>query len=137
MDGSRILPAEHSEIDVEAMFGEWPVGMWSNLPGVRLVSGEAFVASSEKREELARQFKAQIVEMNAFGLLSSVQGTGAKVLILRVISDFANERAGEDFAAFLKTYQGEGGKMVAELVKMLPIGRDEPAAYDGLRKLLK
>lgn len=75
--------------------------------------------------------------MNAFGLLTALQGTKLKVLILRVVSDFANEQASEDFSAFLKTYQGDGGKMVAELIKSLPVGMDEPAAHDALRKLLE
>jgi len=35
----------------------------------------------------------------------------------------------DDFASFLKTYEGNGGKMVAELVQALPIGQDEPAAH--------
>jgi len=35
----------------------------------------------------------------------------------------------DDFASFLKTYEGNGGKMVEELVQALPIGQDEPAAH--------
>ncbi len=116
---------------------DWPVGSWSEMRGVKLVSGEAFIASSEKRGELARDYQAQIVEMNSLGILMSIKETPVKVLILRVLSDFANEQANEDFASFLKTYGGEGGKMVAELVQSLPIGQDEPAAHGALKKLLE
>ncbi len=136
-EDGRIFPAEHSEIQVDKQPTEWPDGVWRTMPNVKLVSGEAFIASAEKRGELAGEFKAQIVEMNAFGLLTALQGTKVKVLILRVVSDFANEQASEDFSDFLKTYRGEGGKMVAELVKTLPVGKDEPAAHDALRKLLE
>ncbi|NQX00020.1 hypothetical protein HQ447_05115 [bacterium] len=136
-EGGRIFPSEHAEIKIDEGLDEWPAGKWSTLPDVRLVSGEAFIASAEKRGELAREFKAQIVEMNAFGLMTALQGTQVKTLILRVVSDFADERAGEDFSEFLKTYQGDGGKMVAELVKNLPVGKDEPAAHESLRKLLE
>jgi nucleoside phosphorylase len=75
--------------------------------------------------------------MNAFGLLAALEGTNVKILILRVVSDFANERAGEDFSAFLKTYKGEGGAMVADLIRKLPVGQNEPAAHEALRKLLE
>ena len=76
------------------------------------------------------------MEMNALGLLAAAEGTPAKVLILRVVSDKADEKASEDFSAFLKSYDGAGGKMVAELVKVLPVGKDEPAAHDALRELI-
>jgi hypothetical protein len=59
------------------------------------------------------------------------------VLIQLAIPKRPNEQANEDFASFLKTYGGEGGKMVAELVQALPIGQDEPAAHDALKKLLE
>lgn len=136
-EGGRIFPAEHSEIQVDRQPAEWPEGVWRTMANVKLVSGEAFIASAEKRGELAREFKAQIVEMNAFGLLIALQGTKVKLLILRVVSDFANEQASEDFSDFLKAYRGDGGKMVAELVRNLPVGKDEPAAHDALRKLLE
>jgi adenosylhomocysteine nucleosidase len=103
---------------------------------VRLVSGEVFVASGEKRAELAKDFEAELVEMNALGLMAAVEGTKAQVLILRVVSDFANERAGEDYADFLQTYDAAGGRMVAELVKGLPVGMDEPVAHEALKELL-
>lgn len=135
-EGGRIFPSEQAETTIDENPDEWPSGRWSTMNKVKLVSGEAFIASAEKRGELAGEFKAQIVEMNAFGLLSALQGTKVKVLILRVVSDYANEQASEDFSEFLKTYQGEGGKMVAELVRNLPVGKDEPAAHDALRELL-
>lgn len=82
-------------------------------------------------------FKAELVEMNAFGLLAAVEGMNKPVLMLRVASDMADDRASEDFSDFLKTYDGAGGEMVAELVKALPVGNDEPAAHDALRDLLE
>jgi adenosylhomocysteine nucleosidase len=132
---------EHSTKDIsneEVMdISSWPPGKWREVRGVKLVSGEAFVASSEHRSELARNYQAQIVEMNSLGILTSLQQTSVKILILRVISDFANEQANADFAAFLQSYQGEGGTMVAEMVKNLPVGQDEPGAHDALKKLLE
>jgi adenosylhomocysteine nucleosidase len=125
--------SDHGMIQI----GDWPTGKWSEMTGVKLVSGEAFIASSEKRGELARSYQAHIVEMNSLGILMSVKGSPVKVMIMRVLSDFADEQASQDFSNFLKTYQGEGGRLVAELVQRLPIGQDEPAAHEALRKLLE
>jgi nucleoside phosphorylase len=136
-EGGRIFSAEHAVKRVGTILTDWPAGEWQTMQEVKLVSGEVFVASSEKRGELANGFQAQIVEMNAFGLLAALEGTNVKILILRVVSDFANERAGEDFSAFLKTYKGEGGAMVADLIRKLPVGKNEPAAHEALRKLLE
>ncbi len=133
----RIFPTEGSDRKTGTVVSDWPAGSWQAMPECKVVSGEVFVASSKTRLELARGFDAQIVEMNSFGLMEAVAGTRAKVLILRVVSDLANEQASEDFAAFLKADKGEGGKLVADLVKKLPVGEDEPAAHDALKKLLE
>ena len=135
-EGGRIFPSESSLRTLTWKPEDWPEGEWQKMSTTKLVSGEVFVASGEKRGELAREFDAELVEMNAFGLLAAAEGSPAKVLILRVVSDRADEKASEDFSTFLKTYDGAGGKMVAELVKALPIGKDEPAAHDALRELI-
>lgn len=135
-EGGRVFPSESALRTVAWMPDDWPEGAWKRMPAAKLVSGEVFVASGEKRGELARGFGAELVEMNAFGLLAAAEGTPAKVLILRVVSDKADEKASEDFSAFLKSYDGAGGKMVAALVKAMPVGKDEPAAHDALRELI-
>jgi adenosylhomocysteine nucleosidase len=136
-EGGRTFLPETDTNQMLTKLDEWPTGRWSDLPGVRLLSGEAFIASTEKRMELTKEHHAHIVEMNSLGILANLRNTQVKCLILRVVSDYANEQASEDFSAFLKSYQGEGGMMVAELVKALPIGRDEPAAHEALLKLIK
>jgi len=135
-EGGRVFPAERALRSVVWNADEWPDGEWKEMSSPKLVSGEVFVASGEKRGELARGFNAELVEMNAFGLLAAAEGTPAKIIILRIVSDRADEKASEDFSAFLKTYDGSGGRIVAELVKALPVGKDEPAAHDALRELI-
>jgi nucleoside phosphorylase len=140
-EGGRIFLKEEARMVVEG-WGEagGENGDKQSVTGDRrrvLVSGEVFVASGEKRRELAREFEAELVEMNAFGLLAALESMPVKVMILRVVSDLADERASEDFSGFLKEYDGAGGKMVAELVRDLPVGKDEPAAHEALRELLE
>lgn len=136
-DGGRIFLGENAQREVAFVKGEWPEGRWQKVPTVKLVSGEAFIASGEMRGKLAAEHGAGAVEMNAYGLLAGLEGRRVKVLILRVVSDLADEKASEDFSEFLKSYRGDGGTMIAELVKSLPVGKDEPAAHDALRKLLE
>lgn len=133
----RIFPGEKALSDLIYIAEDWP---GSNLHGAqpaKIVSGEAFIASSEMRSRLAAEYSASAVEMNAHGLLAGIDGRKLKLLVLRIVSDRADENASEDFALFLKNYDGSGGKIVAEIVQKLPIEPNQPAAYDSLRKLLK
>jgi nucleoside phosphorylase len=115
----------------------WPAGEWRKARGVRIASGEGFIASAAAGSEIAAATDTVAVEMNAFGLMGAVAGRPLKLLILRVVSDRADERASEDFAAFVKMDDGAGGRMVAEIVKALPVEANEPAAHEGLRELLE
>ena len=136
-DGGRIFLGEKARSEVAFVSSEWPEGEWQNAQAVKLVSGEAFVASGEVRARLATEHGAGAVEMNAYGLLAGLEGRQVKLLILRVVSDLADEKASENFAEFLKNYDGKGGKWVAEIVGKLPAEQNEPAAHEALRKLLE
>ena len=58
------------------------------------------------RDGIAADSGARAVEMNAQGLVSAVAGRAVKVLILRVISDHADESAEQDFSAVRRTRWG-------------------------------
>lgn len=137
MKDNRLLPGADSERPVNFAADAWPRGGWTEAAPARLISGEVFVACSGERSRLAAEFRAELIEMNAFGLLAAVEGLEKPVLILRVASDRADDQAGEDFAAFVKGYDGTGGKWVAEIVRSLPVGQDEPEAHEGLKRLME
>ncbi|MGD9873837.1 MAG: hypothetical protein AB7T27_06160 [Kiritimatiellia bacterium] len=67
-----------------------------------LISGNSFISSEEKRQQLATRFKADLVDMNSAGILESTQSMGAPCYIIRVVSDYANETAGDDFKKFIE-----------------------------------
>ncbi|MEO5712022.1 MAG: hypothetical protein ABIT37_00900 [Luteolibacter sp.] len=136
-DDGRIFPGEKALSTLAYNQADWPDGEWQKAQPAKLVSGEAFIASTEMRTRLAAEHAASAVEMNAYGLLAGIEGRTVKLLILRIVSDHADEKASEDFAAFLKNYDGNGGKMVAEIIQKLPVEQNEPAAHDALRELLK
>lgn len=135
-EGGRIFPAEKARFKLNPHQEDWPDGEWQKAQPATLVSGEAFIASAEWRSRLAGEHEANAVEMNAYGLLAGVEGRHVKLLILRIVSDRADERASEDFAAFLKSYDGKGGAMFAEILRTLPVEPNEPAAHGALRELL-
>ena len=134
--GGRIVSSESATQTLTLNAKDWPNGAWQQFPAAALASGEAFVCSAEMRDRIAADSGARAVEMNAQGLVSAVAGRAVKVLILRVISDHADESAEQDFSAFLQQYDGRGGALVYEIVKAMPGQASEAAGHESLKKLL-
>ena len=66
------------------------------------MSGNSFIADYTKRRELAEQFQADLVDMNSAAMVECASAMKRPVYILRVVSDYANESATEDFRSFLE-----------------------------------
>jgi len=58
-------------------------------------------------------------------------------LVWRFVSDRADDQASQTFQAFTKTYQGEGGKALAELIRQLPSSPKAAGSYQGIRELIQ
>ena len=69
--------------------------------GGRLVSGDAFITSDMYRAKLARDFEADLVDMNTGAFAVAMDSFRRPGLLIRVVSDRADARASEDFAAFV------------------------------------
>jgi adenosylhomocysteine nucleosidase len=136
-ENGQVFPGKDALAKLTYDPSDWPEGVWQEFQAVKLVSGEAFIASSQARSRLSAEHSATAVEMNAYGILGGIAGRNLKLLILRIVSDRADERASEDFALFLKNYDGKGGRIVAEIVQKLPVEANEPAAHEALKELLK
>lgn len=67
-----------------------------------LASGNSFIANELKRREIAVQCGAELVDMNAAGIIESCRSFGKPLCIVRIVSDRANETARADFDAFIK-----------------------------------
>jgi nucleoside phosphorylase len=70
-----------------------------------LVSGDSFIASSAKRKWLRETFNADAVDMVSAGIARVCEANGVPYVILRVLSDNADEDASADFAAFVQNYR--------------------------------
>jgi nucleoside phosphorylase len=75
--------------------------------------------------------------MNSFGLAMACEQTRTPLLILKVISDYADHNAGENFKEFVSSYDGQGGRMARELIQSLPPSPSSPESYDKIRKIMK
>ncbi len=121
-----------------AATGDWKLpGLLARAAEARLVSGEVFIQSAAQRESLATASGAVLVDMNSHGLHAACANHAVPLHVWRVVSDSADERAGETFRAFTASYDGAGGRALAELIAALPASRDAAGSYPGIRRLLR
>ena len=66
----------------------------------RLVSGDSFIASTAKRKWLRETFHADAVDMVSAGIARVCEANGVPYVIIRALSDNADESASAAFAAF-------------------------------------
>lgn len=108
------------------------------FPRVKLAgvaSGEAFIASSQKRSELKSMTGMDAVDMNLFGLSVVLKKFSIPSIHLRIVSDRADANATNDFKAFVANYNGAGGRGIGEWLVSLPADETNPASYPPLEKL--
>jgi nucleoside phosphorylase len=79
--------------------------VFATLREGRLVSGDSFIASTEKRKWLRETFHADAVDMVSVGIARVCEANGVPYVIIRALSDNANESASADFAAFVQKYK--------------------------------
>ncbi|MBH5330260.1 5'-methylthioadenosine/adenosylhomocysteine nucleosidase [Eikenella sp. S3360] len=85
-----------------------------------IVSGDQFVHSSESVAEVRRHFSdVQAVEMEAAAIAQSCHRFGVPFVVIRAISDLADEKADSSFETFLKTASVHSAKMVLRLIEAL------------------
>lgn len=85
-----------------------------------VVSGDQFVQDSGKIAAIRRDFPdVQAVEMEAAAIAQTCHQQGAPFVIVRAISDAADEEAGPSFETFLHTAAVHSAEMVCALVGAL------------------
>lgn len=110
--------------------------LFQNVKNIAVASGEIFVASDNYRTQLHEITKADAVDMNLFGLVTVCADHQLPLNCWRIASDRADDNASENFRKFVASYDGAGGKAVAEVIKQLPANPNSPEAYPNLRKIL-
>jgi len=72
------------------------------IPEGRLVSGDSFIASTPKRKWLRETFQADAVDMVSAGIARVCEANGVPYVIIRSLSDNADESASAAFASFMQ-----------------------------------
>ena len=85
----------------------------------RIVSGDQFVAKKEDTKRIWDIFKASCVEMEGGAVAQAAYLNQVPFVIIRTISDNADEEANSDFAKFVETSAKRSALIIDEMIKGL------------------
>ena len=85
----------------------------------RVVSGDQFVASSEVKDELIREFAGSCTEMEGAAIAQAAYLNHVPFVVLRAISDKSDNSATMDYPTFEKAAARHCANLVKEMVKAL------------------
>ena len=100
---------------VKTSVGERPPRVTTGV----VVTGDTFIASSTKKAELRAQFEADAVEMEGAAVAQVCYEQKVPCLVVRSLSDNADETAGVDLEQFYATAADNAARFVSELVARL------------------
>ena len=84
-----------------------------------IASGDAFIASTVKKAEIIKRFHADAVEMEGAAVAQVCYQYNTPVLIIRSISDSADQHADMDITKFMKVAADNANLLVIELIGQL------------------
>ena len=85
----------------------------------RVVSGDQFVSSGEKKEQLIRVFDAKCTEMEGAAIAHAAYLNKISCVIIRAISDKADNSATMDYPTFEKKAIAHSVRLMKELLPMI------------------
>lgn len=84
-----------------------------------VVTGDVFVASPQKCEELRRKLEADAVEMEGAAVAQICYQQGVPHIVIRSISDKADDKAIEDLQTFQQMAAKNSARLIVEMVGLL------------------
>ncbi|MDJ1473599.1 5'-methylthioadenosine/adenosylhomocysteine nucleosidase [Xanthocytophaga flava] len=85
----------------------------------RIVTGDIFVSSSEKVQQLRRDFNAEATEMEGAAVAQVCWQLKVPCLVIRSLSDKADENARGDMMTFYKTAAKNSAALVTEIAGLI------------------
>ncbi len=85
----------------------------------RIVSGDCFVEDDEKSRSLHDDLHGSCVEMEGASISQTCIVNGIPFIVIRSISDFADNNAGMSYDSFSTKASEQAGQVVAEIIKGL------------------
>lgn len=84
----------------------------------RIVSGDQFIESKEKKDWIVRTFQGRCTEMEGAAIAHAAYLNGIPYVILRAISDKADESATEDYPAFERRAAQDSAQLLCEMLRL-------------------
>ena len=84
-----------------------------------IVTGDVFIASEAKKDDLRRRFSADAVEMEGAAVAQVCSFLDVPCLVVRSISDRADSSAAVDCERFYRTAANNSAAFVLEMIKLL------------------
>lgn len=94
-------------------------GKIANFVTGRIVSGDCFVEDNEKSRILREDYKGSCVEMEGAAISQTCIVNNIPFLVIRSISDFADNNAGMSYDTFAERASCQAGQILAEIIKGL------------------
>ena len=83
----------------------------------RIISGDSFIASSQKAKQLAKDYQADMVDMESAAIAQVCNMENIPVIILRCASDKASDEAEEDYKDNKLTASFKASDIFIEIIK--------------------
>ena len=84
-----------------------------------IATGDQFVASTERKEFIAKNFEADAIEMEGASVAVVCDALNVPFFVLRAISDTANDDAGMDFDEFMVSSAKISANFILDMVEKI------------------
>lgn len=81
-----------------------------------VVTGDKFMSSLNEKSKIAKHFNAIAIEMEGASVALTCSSLGIPCLIIRTISDNADDGAGNDFDTFVEESSAISAKLICDIV---------------------
>jgi adenosylhomocysteine nucleosidase len=92
----RVLQHDLDGLAIEALVGHNPSPEMILGNGPTLATGDSFISSHRDRQRLSQ--RAQLVDMEGYAVASAAKRLGIEVMLVKHVSDYANESAAGTWA---------------------------------------
>ena len=119
-DAKLLALAIEAAKDVE--FGKIGSGEKAHTPTVTtgvIVSGDMFLSESKKKHQLREFYNADAIEMEGAVVAQICYQQGVPCVVIRSVSDGADENADDDFEKYVATAADNAAKIVVRMCEMI------------------
>lgn len=113
-----VIPASKELTELAAEAAERIYGKQKVHVGI-IASGDQFISDAERMNRIKDEFNACACEMEGCSIAQVCYLNGMKYVVIRAVSDNANEKAAMDYTAFFAESAHETTKLIADILPKL------------------